>query len=476
MKKSAIRIGCFLIILVAVLSCFNSVFRFKYGDGIYGLTKFYELEDDTADVLILGTSHAFENINTGTLWDEHGIASFLLAGSIQPMWNTYYYFKEALKSQSPRLVVLEAFCTVLQSDYIDDVRIIKNTFGLHWSKDKIESIKVSAPQDRWPEFFLEYSQYHMRYKEISREDFMKDQGNPLYRDWKGFGCSMETNPLERLDVSGVTERKDLHEKTEKYYRAILELARAENIPMAVVVVPYAGITVDEQAMLNRAGDIASEYEIPFLNYNTRPEETGLDFSTDAVDAGHLNYKGNRKFTHHLGNDLAQMFELPDRRGDDRYISWQNQADYIRQMIHDQELKECTDTSLFFDILNNGHYHIFVSLDGGCSTENPEAREALSRLGIRDENAEGIWYTHKNEVVWHMSGEGVQYYRMAPHDIRLSRKDDGSGTGELENEVLFDLQAHQKTESGINLLVYDDLTEKIADCVGLNVENELAIVR
>ena len=259
MKKSAIRIGCFLVILAVVLSCFNSVFRFKYGDGIYDLTKYYELEDNTADVLILGTSHAFENINTGTLWDEHGIASFLLAGSIQPMWNTYYYFKEALKSQSPKLVVLEAFCTVLQSDYIDDARIIKNTFGLRWSGDKIESIKVSVPEDGWREFFLEYSQYHMRYKEISREDFLKDQGNPLYKDWKGFGCSMETNPLERIDVSAVTERKDLHEKTEKYYRSILELAQTEDIPIIVVAAPYAGITVDEQAMLNRACDIASEY-------------------------------------------------------------------------------------------------------------------------------------------------------------------------------------------------------------------------
>lgn len=109
MKKSVIRIGSFILILGVILGYVNKVFKVKYSDGIYSVTKFYELEDDTVDVLILGSSHAFENFNTGTLWDEYGMASYILAGSLQPMWNTYYYLKEALKTQTPELIVLEAF-------------------------------------------------------------------------------------------------------------------------------------------------------------------------------------------------------------------------------------------------------------------------------------------------------------------------------------------------------------------------------
>ena len=67
MKKAIFRIGIFLVILMLLLFRWNSVFKMKDGDGIYDLTKFYELEDNTVDVLILGSSHAFEDFNTGTL-------------------------------------------------------------------------------------------------------------------------------------------------------------------------------------------------------------------------------------------------------------------------------------------------------------------------------------------------------------------------------------------------------------------------
>ena len=186
MKKSLLKIICFSGILVSVLIYMNSVFMFKYGDGIYGLKKFYEQDSDTVDLLILGSSHAFESFNTGILWDEFGISSFVLAGSEQPMWNTYYYLKEALKTQKPKLVIVEGFGTFLNYEYSDDSRIVKNNYGLKWSEDKIESLKVSTPEERWIEFFPEYCRYHNRYKEIGREDFLKDQGKPLYRNWKGF--------------------------------------------------------------------------------------------------------------------------------------------------------------------------------------------------------------------------------------------------------------------------------------------------
>lgn len=112
MKKTILRITCFVLILCMVLGYVNKVFKVKYGDGIYGVTKFYELDDNTVDVLFLGSSHAYEDFNTGTLWDEFGIASYILAGSVQPMWNTYYYLKEALKTQTPELIILEGYMVV----------------------------------------------------------------------------------------------------------------------------------------------------------------------------------------------------------------------------------------------------------------------------------------------------------------------------------------------------------------------------
>lgn len=474
MIKSAARIICFLLILVFCLGYTNSVFKFKYGDGIYDVTKFYELDDNTVDVLFLGSSHAFEDINTGTLWDEYGMSSYVLAGSTQPMWNTYFYLKEALKTQRPGLIVLEGYCTIFSWEFIDDSRIIKNNYGLHWSKDKIESLKISSPKERWKEFFLEYTQYHTRYNELTSADFLKDQGNPLYTAWKGFGCNMATKPLKQIDVANVSDRAPLLEKTEKYYRATIELALENDIPIIVVISPYAGINVQDQQMFNTANDIAEEYNVPFLNCNLISKEIGIDWAVDAADPDHLNYRGNQKFSKYIGEYIVDNYEITDHRGEDNYSSWQDDANYIRQMIYDQELTECSELSAITQKLKNKNYWIFISVSGSCDTANTIFSELFDSVGIPKNGENGIWFAALDDVQWDSSMDGGEFFRTtASNDFHLK-----SSTGEngiINNEIIIDNTDYTKVVNGLNIVIFDTMTKKVADSIGFNAYNDYAIV-
>ena len=486
--RSAIKIICFLVILVLAFGIWNHVFKVKYGDGIYDVTKFYELDRNTVDVLFLGSSHAFEDFNTGVLWDEYGMSSFVLAGSIQPLWNTYYYLKEALKTQRPKLIVLEGYCTVFSSEYIDDSRIIKNNYGLHWSMDKIESLRVSAPEDRWTEFFLEYSQYHTRYKELSRADFFPNQGNPLFVDWKGFGCNMVTTPLESIDVRGITDNADMFPKQEKYYRAILDLAIEEGIPIMVVISPYAGISEGEQRIFNRAKEIATEKGVPFINYNLLIDEIGIDYSTDASDGSHLNYRGNQKFTKYFGNFLSEQYDIPDHRGDKKYQTWERDANYIRQMIYNQELKEITELPALCEKVRNPNYWIFVSVDGTCPENDDTVIAHLCNLGIasngsggyrrhsrRQRHYGGIWQIASGSVSWVSSNNANELYiRTLPHDFYITRSEKEGGG--FENKIVVDKTPYKKVTNGINVLVYDPVTEEIVICFGINSDDGYSLAK
>ena len=474
MKKSIIRITSFVMLLVFLLGSINSMFKVKYGDGIYDVTKFYELEENTVDVLFLGSSHAFEDFNTGTLWDEYGLSSFVLAGSIQPMWNTYYYLKEALKTQTPDLIVLEGYCAVVSDEYADDSRIIKNNYGLKWSLDKVNSLKVSSPQERWREFFLEYSQYHTRYKELSREDFVRNQGNPFYKDWKGFGCNMTVTPYEVMDVSAIEARTPLYEKTEKYYRATIELARENDIPIVVIVSPYSGITETEQMMYNTASDIAGEYGIPFVNCNLLTDEIGLDWTVDAADPGHLSYKGNQKYSKYIGKYLVENYKLSDHRGEPEYSTWEDNAKYIRQMICDQEMLESTELSTITEKIINDNYWVFVSVDGTCNTADVTFEELFDKCGIPKNGLNGIWFI-SDDVSWNTTiNEGEFFERTEPHDFLLRRSVDENGA--WTNEIIIDNADYKKVANGVNIVIYDKLTEKVADAIGFNADDGYAIVR
>ena len=152
MKKTICRITGFLIILLLILVSLNKILAFKFSDGVSNVSNFYNQDDNTIDVLFLGSSHCFTTFNNGTLWDEYGIASYDMGTALQPMWNSYYLLKEVLKNQKPELVVLEGYATAFDIEYSQDSRIIKNTYGMKWSKNKIDAIMASSEEGRHLDF------------------------------------------------------------------------------------------------------------------------------------------------------------------------------------------------------------------------------------------------------------------------------------------------------------------------------------
>ncbi len=79
----------------------------RKSEGCIQLADFYELDKNQVDVLCIGSSHVYYGINTCQLFEDYGIASYLLASPGQPVWISYYLLEEALKTQYPRLVVLD---------------------------------------------------------------------------------------------------------------------------------------------------------------------------------------------------------------------------------------------------------------------------------------------------------------------------------------------------------------------------------
>ena len=62
--KTAIKIISFILIMTVIFASVDGILKVKYVDGIYSMKRFYELEDDSVDVLFLGSSHVFETYNT----------------------------------------------------------------------------------------------------------------------------------------------------------------------------------------------------------------------------------------------------------------------------------------------------------------------------------------------------------------------------------------------------------------------------
>lgn len=461
----------FLLVLAIVFSAFLKVFRFKYGDGIYSLDKYYALEDNTVDVLVLGSSHAFEDINPAVLYSEYGIASYDLCGSLQPLWNTYHYLVEALKTQTPKLVILEAYCTSFASQYSDESRIVKNTFGLKPSINSIKALKSSAPKDEFFEYFFRFYRYHSRYNgDLKRSDFHKDQGETLYVDWKGFGCNFDHETFERPNVDSVTQIKKMTAKTEQYYRKIIELCKTKQIPLEIIITPYV---VDENAQMifNSAKEIADEYGVEFINYNSSVfyDKLQFDFSQDMADTGHMNYKGNVKFSRFLGESIFLKYDLPDRRNDSKWASWERNAEYFDATINNRKLKDQSDFNAYVKyVMENPNYTMVVSTKG-TNSYYEQIYSNLKKIGIEltSYNTEGIWIRDNKNMITRFDRDTQKpFIQLDNTNIDFSQPDGVKINGAFRKNV----------ERGINIIVYNHITKNVVDTVSFSAQDNFKLIR
>lgn len=470
MKVKVIKIISFVLIFCVLLYSINRVLRFKYDDGIYQLDVFYKQPKDSIDVLILGSSHAYMNIYPYYLYSLYGISSYNLCAAAQPVWNTYYYLKEALKTQKPKLIILESLEVMLNKDYYN---LVGTIYGFRFSKYFIENIKISYLKKQWLDFINPFYQYHNRYSSLTFEDFSINKGKESYKYFKG---NLILNKVKVNDVPieyVTTNISNLYWKSEKYYRMIIELTQNNRIPLLIIKSPYNVYHYEKrifsfndknyiQSQYNAIMKIANEYCVPFINFNFIYNEYNLDFQTDFADlAGHLNYKGAAKFTSYLGKYLKENYDLPDRRGDPKYYSWEMNAKYEYKRIYNIELKQYTNFNEYIEKVKSADdYVIGITMLGNYKKDGDIVKSVASNFNINDIYLKNASYIlDNNKLIFSSSGSNQYLF----HDEIGSYTDLVLDSGQ---KLSINRKNYIKTKNGINMVIYDKFTEEIVDNIYL----------
>ena len=319
--KYIIYILCTLMAAGLILSVVNRILLVKREDGITETIQFYAQDKNTIDLLVVGSSHAGMNLDAGTFWNERGISSFMLWGSIQPFWNSYYMLKEALKTQQPKVVMLEVFAASSFYDYSDDERKIVNTAGMKPSLNKVQAVMASTPKSKWLSLLFGYPSYHDRYKELGEKDFIYFPWSEGLKNQKGTAVRPESGDITVEDCTDITWSEELHPKSEKYLRKIIEYCQKNDVELVLFATPLANRR-DMQPFFNRVAEIADEYGVRFYNLNVMDEQTGYTGDCMWNDGQHLNMKGAHLISSWLACEMDELYDLPDHRGDEKYDSWQ----------------------------------------------------------------------------------------------------------------------------------------------------------
>ena len=301
MIRHILSCALFLGLLAGILLGLNFLFQPKDNTEEAGFhypwaSGYLAEPEDTIDVLILGDSEVYADFIPLRIWAEQGITVYTCGTSDQKLYQTGEYLRTALRTQSPKIVILEA--NILYRDYSRSDVVPQKAEEL---------LPLFRYHDRWKHLGLRDLSPRVRYTGIQR-----DKGYHFYWD------------AQPADTHGYMEERGecdpFPAKNAPLVRDLLERCREHGAQLMLVSAPS---TVNwSAARHDSVAVLARELGVPYLDMNLLPGEVPIDWEQDSYDGGdHMNYRGARKVSACLGQYLAETGLFEDKRENPGYAAW-----------------------------------------------------------------------------------------------------------------------------------------------------------
>ena len=268
----------FVLVLIAPFAAVSLVLTSR-GTYCRAVASFCAAEPNSVDVLVVGSSHAYCTFNPIVLFRDFKITSHVLATQSQPLAATYHYVKLALKTQRPKVVVVESF--MLTSDGVENVAATHDAVQSYpWTGDKLALIRDLKTHDSKLYYYCTLPKFHSRWKELLKWDFCTkfSRERDPYRGYKFYAKKAKVGPID--SNFGGTAVTPLNGESLEWLRRIVELVTNSGAKVLLVTAPY---------VVNRPGrylalrDVSRVLNLEYLDLVANAEQIGLSATEDFCD-------------------------------------------------------------------------------------------------------------------------------------------------------------------------------------------------
>lgn len=432
------------------------------------------------DVIFVGTSITITNLSNEELYLNHGIAGVTIGEPSQATYLSYYSLEEALKYQTPAVVVFDVnslFYT--EDDLITNVGYSEH-HHLHYSFDNMKTnltkyrafcqAKEIIPELDFWNYFSKIYYNHSNWENLSQGNFNRESdkmimnGNLMLLSFQGGSDNVEEEYTE--DVV------EIPEINLQYLYKMIELCNEKNISF---VLARGGGSFSE-GKYNTLNNLSREYGIPYLDLSDYKEDAGIDMAMDCVDGTHFNVLGAQKWTNVIGEYLKNHYVLPDRRQDAKYDSYREKETFYRQTLKGMRdmiiLSQCMSLDDYLNALMNLDYSdtsVFISVKDEAST-NLTYNEVwqMNELGLSAELKNKFRYSYigifGEAGIHELLGEEQLYYTGAiGEDTIYSVMSSGGNVGNQASIMINGIEMAQNGR-GINIVVYNSILDKVISSV------------
>ena len=329
---NAVRMLLFLCIAAGLVSACNNIF--SYADHERSNTimdEFYEQDRDTVDIVYFGSSATQRAYIIPKAFHEDGIAAYSIATGSQPFVLTKYLMKETLKTQKPKLFIVDLRRTCDDKNELWDVAVRRIVDNMKFSKNKVDTVQAvlefadggeNGIDETGSSYLFPLLKYHSRW---NPSKWTKYSDTLDY--YKGYTIDpvfcFSSKKAKSIPYNDSTAH--ITEESEKVLNDLLDYCDQIDTEVLFLVSPYACSEYGMQR-INYAQDIVEERGYTVLNFlpPEKKAELGLDDRYCYYNHEHLNYYGSELYTRYLTDYIKANYDIPDRRGDERYASWEEE--------------------------------------------------------------------------------------------------------------------------------------------------------
>ena len=106
-KKLAAILLCVVLIFVGVLALGHLTRPLGDDVAIANVENFHKLPENSIDVIVYGSSHAWRNVNADEMYDKYGIGAYNYAANWQHLDTTWLFVHDSLATQTPKVALIE---------------------------------------------------------------------------------------------------------------------------------------------------------------------------------------------------------------------------------------------------------------------------------------------------------------------------------------------------------------------------------
>ena len=318
--KNTIKTIIFIIILFLL---FNYVFSILWGP-IYPITLFYNESKNSLDIIYVGASNTFINYNTVLSYDIYGYTTGMMSSAAQPFPLIKYLIEETKKYQNSSLYIIDI--TRITDDFsnIKSEDIRKATDNMKFSKNRINAINKALSYENidkkeYINYYFSFFIYHNKWKNINNVSF-----EGVEHSYKGHFFKKENTVIKPQKKSVWNEYiEQLPNENIDCLIDLINYIKINNLNV-LFVTPIRCFEEEQIGKLNYAMKILEQNKCNYINFNEIEKLKCIDFKTDLYDNEHLNVYGTTKYTLYFAKYLKENYDLPDHRGDEKYISWEKE--------------------------------------------------------------------------------------------------------------------------------------------------------